>query len=348
MWPLRVNRIADKIPQGAASETAAGGRSGLEPYLIVAAMFTYSILLGLSTSPVSFGAGVAVSTLAYFIGIYLYYGVARLAFAGRNYLLWSCGVLAFVISYTLTGLSGLWPLLTGWSMILFAGTLMGRYSQSGYNQYRVYMIGLVTVVVFSMAQSIPIWKETMVIMYELIEKFVNDARQNLVTLGYGVDVVRQNIDSAENMLKGMVRLIPSLMVLGAVVPFSVAYLIFSHRLDKTSYAGKTMAPFAHWKMPFALTPVLIVAIFMRIVGGETLVLTADNVLAFLGIFYSITGMALMEFYLRKLNFSTIMKMMFYIVFFLSQFVGLFVAAFLGFIDSFVDWRKVQQLSLEEK
>ena len=311
-------------------------------------MFTYSILLGLASNPVTFGASVAVSSLAYFIGIYLYYGVARLAFAGRNYLLWSSGVLAFVISYTLTGLLGLWFLLTGWSMILFAGTSMGRFSQSGYNQYRVYMIGVMTVIVFSIAQSVPIWKETMAIMLELIEKFVNDAHQNLATLGYGVDAVRQNIESAERVMKGMVRLIPSLMVLGAVMPFSIAFLIFSHRLDKTSYAGKPMAPFTHWKMPFALTPILIVATLMRIVGGESLVLTADNVLAFLGVFYAITGMALMEFYLRKFNFSTIMKIMFYIVFFMSQFVGLFVAAFLGFVDSFVDWRKVQQLSLEKK
>jgi len=343
-----VNRIADTISQGAPSETKAGGKSGWEPYLIVAAMFTYSILLGLSTSPVSFGAGVAVSSLAYFIGIYLYYGVARLAFVGRNYLLWSCGALAFVVSYTLAGLSGLWQLLTGWSMILFAGTLIGRFSQSGYNQFRVYLIGMLTVAVFSTVQSIPVWNEMMATFYELIEKGVVYARQNLATLEWGVDDMRQGIESGEKMAKGLVRLTPSFLVLGAVAPFSVAFLIFSHRLDRTSYAGKPMAPFVYWKMPFAFTPVLIVVTIMRIVGGEALVLTADNVLAFLGIFYSITGMALIEFYLKKFNFSTIMRMMFYIVFFMSQHIGLFVAAFLGFIDSFVDWRKVQQLSLEKK
>ena len=112
--------------------------------------------------------------------------------------------------------------------------------------------------------------------------------------------------------------------------------------------ANTISPFVLWKMPFAVMVVLIVAILMRLLGSETLKLTADNIVAFLALFYSITGLALIEFYLRKFNFSTALKIIFYIVFFMSQFIGLFVAAFLGFVDSFVDWRKVQQLSLEKK
>ena len=348
LWLLKVNLTDNKTPEGAVPRGAAGRQNRWEPYLIVAAMFTYSILAGLATSPESLGASIAVSTLAYFVVIYVYYGVARLAFGNRNYLLWSTGVLAFLFSYSITGLPGLWTLITGWSMILFAGTVLGRFSQSGHDQSKVFLLSLLLVAAFAIAQFFPMWKEMMSVMNGLTEKMVEDARQNLVTLGYGADAVRRSLDSTEKTLKVMVRLIPSLTVLGAVFPFTVAYLIFNRRLDRASYPGKAIAPFVHWKMPFAITPVLIVTILTRLLGSATLKLVADNVLVFLSLVYSITGLALIEFYLRKFNFSTLLKVTFYIIFFLSQFVGLFVAAFLGFIDSFVDWRKVQQLSLEEK
>jgi hypothetical protein len=347
-WHSKVNHTANRAPNKAVSRAEADYRPGWEPYLTVAAMFTYAVLVGLASNPVTLGASITISTLAYFLAVYLYYGVARLAFTGRNYLLWASGILAVLISFSLSGLAGLWQLLMGWSMILFAGTVIGRLSLSGRNQSGVYFISLLTVLVFALAQSAPMWKAMMSGVDQVSGKLIEDARQNLLTLGYGADAVRQSLDSTARLFKVLVRLVPSLTVLGAVLPFSAAYLLFSHRLDKRNYPGRTVAPFVLWKMPFAAMPLLIITILIRLLGSDTLGLAADNVLAFLSLFYSITGLALIEFYLRRFRFSTLMKALFYIAFFLSQFIGLFVAAFLGFVDSFVDWRKVQQLSLEEK
>ncbi|UCE24025.1 MAG: DUF2232 domain-containing protein [Candidatus Zixiibacteriota bacterium] len=343
-----MNLTDSKTPEEAVPKAVAGRQPRWEPYLIVAAMFTYSILAGLASNPESLGASIVVSTLAYIVAIYVYYGVARLAFVNRNYLLWSSGVLAFLISYSFTGLADLWSLITGWSMILVAGTVLGRFSQSGFDQSRVFLFSLLLVAAFAIAQYFPMWQQMMSVMQGMFEKMVDDARQNLVTLGYGADAVRHGLDSTEKTLKALVRLIPSLTVLGAVFPFTIAYLIFNWRLDRNSYPGKTVAPFIRWKMPFAVTPVLIITILIRLVGSNPLKLVADNILVFLSLFYSITGLALIEFYLRKFKFSAFLKVTFYIIFLMSQFIGLFAAAFLGFVDSFVDWRKVQQLSLEEK
>ncbi len=62
------------------------------------------------------------------------------------------------------------------------------------------------------------------------------------------------------------------------------------------------------------------------------------------IFYCLTGLALMEFLLRRLQLSRLMKILFYLFLFISQFVGFFAAALLGLIDSFADWRKVKPVN----
>ncbi|UCG60490.1 MAG: DUF2232 domain-containing protein [Candidatus Zixiibacteriota bacterium] len=331
-----------------AVASAVSTKPGRERYIIVAVMFTYAILIGLLSSPGNVGASLVISVLAYFLGIYLYYGVATLAFMARNYLLWFGGIFAFVVSYSIAGLSGTWVMLTSWSMILASGAAVGRLSRTGQRQFKVYLIGLLIVSVFAVAQFLPQWKSLMSFGSELSARLIQDTLEKSVAMGYGADAVQKSLEGVERMFSAMIRLIPAFTVLGAVLPFSVGYLAFAYRLGKTGNAGSTMAPFTLWKMPFMVMPILIVAAAMRLFGSETLALAADNVLAFLCLFYSVTGLALIEFFLRKFNFSTILKILFYIVFFLSQFVGLFVAAFLGFVDSFVDWRKVQQLSLERK
>lgn len=85
---------------------------------------------------------------------------------------------------------------------------------------------------------------------------------------------------------------------------------------------------------------MIIVILMRLFGGELLKVIADNGLAILVVYYCVAGLALMEYYLRKLRVSRLMKTLFYIFLFLTQLAGFFVAALVGFVDSFADWRKV--------
>lgn len=315
---------------------------------MVAAMFAYSSLGALAGGAGDFLAGVSISTVAYFLAIYLYYGIARMALGNRNVLLWSGAVAAFVVGYMLSGLDGLWSLLTGFTMIVCGGVVVGRLSLSGHHQHRIYLIGALVVSAFAIAQSAPWWQEMMDTMRDMSDGLMGQMQENLVSMGYGADAVRKSLDGTGKMFRVLVRLVPSMTVLGAVLPFSVGFIIFNLRLDQQRLGNKSLAPFVLWKMPFASIPILIGALLLRILGSETLSLAADNIIAVLTLFYSVAGLALMEFYLRKLNFSTALKVLFYIVFFLTQLIGFLVAAFLGLIDSFVDWRKVQQLSLEKK
>ncbi|MEE8576543.1 MAG: DUF2232 domain-containing protein [candidate division Zixibacteria bacterium] len=331
-------------------------RRGLGPelYLIIGAMLTYAVLLGLVVGSVGGAPGVIASTVAYLVSIYLYYGIARLAFREHNYVLWGGAIAAVVVSYSLAGSAGLWFVLSAWSLVLFAGAVVGRLSFIGQNQQRVYVAGLLVVLGFAVAQHAPQWKMWMSVGSEFVDDSVEYFSQQAIALGYGADAIKQDMELMRRVMKASLRLIPSVTVLSAVLPFSIGYLAFSYRLDAKRYSGRAMRPYEFWKMPFGVLPVLCAAMLVRLLGTPTLILAADNVLAFLAFFYLVTGLALIEYYLRR-YLPPFLRILFYITFFLSQFAGFYVAAamllsvvFLGFIDSFLDWRKVRQLSLDTK
>ena len=47
-------------------------------------------------------------------------------------------------------------------------------------------------------------------------------------------------------------------------------------------------------------------------------MSADNVLVVMAVYYCVAGLALIEYYLRKLHLSRLMRVLFYILLFLTQ------------------------------
>lgn len=315
-------------------------------YLVVTAMFFYTILqFGNLAKSTEISIVMLISSVIYFLVIFLFFGIANLAYKQHTYLLWGSAVLSFVIGYFLSGLTGVWSLLSSWSMILFGGTIVGRLTLSKYNPQKVYILGLITVMLFAVALFSPLWSDLIEAANQGSETMLENTRQNLLTLGYGADAVENNLNSARGSLKVLINLIPALTVISVAMQFSIGYIIFLLWLDKNNYQNKLLAPFIFWKVPFGIMLILIITILLRVFGNEMLIHIADNIIAIIAVFYAITGLALMEYYLRKFRLSRFMKIIFYIMLFLTQVIGFFVAVILGFIDSFIDWRKVQQLSL---
>ena len=312
-------------------------------------MFVYTALFSVGlAADTGQGLALVIGTMTYATTVFLFYGVARMAYLKKTWLLWGSAVAAIIVGYLLSGITGGWQLVTGWSAILVSSALVGRLTLAGKNQQWVYLCGLGAVILFSVAQFAPIWQELMVATKQFLAAKFETIEQDALALGYGADSMRQNIDQALATIDGLIRLLPSMTVLGVAMQFSIGYLIFARQTGKDGNGIKGLAPFAMWKVPFGVTPVLILAMFMRLFGGEAITLAADNILLFLAVYYSVTGLALIEFYLRKFKFSGLMKVLFYVMLFFAQMIGFVVAALLGFVDSFVDWRKTNQLSVAEE
>ena len=76
----------------------------IETYLTVGLMFFYTILnYGWLEKSSSHPLAILLSGILYVVVVYLIYGIARMAYCKKTYLLWISGVGAFVVGYLFTG-----------------------------------------------------------------------------------------------------------------------------------------------------------------------------------------------------------------------------------------------------
>lgn len=340
---MRVNLIAKEISTNIVSGQGLKQKTTQAHYLIVLAMSVYSVLVFGNIGGAVGGIGMLLlATVTYFAAMYVFYGVTVLAYSRKTFLLWTGVAAAFLLGYVFAGLNNLWALLTAWSMFFAAGVIAGRLNIAGWRQEHIYILGAVAVSILITAQFLPLWPELMKLGKNAADTFLANSEQSLIAMGYSPEAARESVAFVTKMFEVVTRLIPASTVMSALLQFSIAYMVFLYRLDRQDTGPGRLAPFYFWKMPFGMTPLVLAVVLLRIFGGETAILVADNVLAVLSIYYCVTGLALAEYFLRKLHLSRIFKAIFYFMLFLTGLAGFFIAALLGFVDSFADWRKVQQ------
>lgn len=299
----------------------------------------YAVLLfGGRTSNMAIPAATALAAVTYFVSICVYFFTARLALAGQTVLLWVGALSGVVLGFMLVGTAGLWSVLTGMSMVLFGGVVVGRMTGLGYPQSKVFIFGTLAVVLFAAAQFWPIWPAVMEGAAEASKSTLAELSTLIQTLGYNAETSAEMAARTERMFALMIRLIPAFTLLGAVAPFTVGYLWFTHQADRANPALACQSPFTSWRVPFGFTPLVIAAAVARLLGGEGLQLVADNVLVGLSVYYCVGGLALIEYYLQRLHISRLLRVVFYVLLFFTQLAGFVASAILGFIDSFADWR----------
>lgn len=316
-------------------------------HVVTVALFPFVAILAYTgaAAQLPFLLTVLLSVVTYFATVYLYFGIAELAFDRRTYLLWAGAVGTFVLGFLVSGLANVWPLLTGCSMILFGGVVTGRMMADDKPVGRVYLLAGLAVAAFFAAQFASLWGPMMQMMTDDLPAVLTQMESLYSSLGVGVEAAQDALAQSEKMFVAVTRIIPALTVLGALVQFSFGFLAFSYLMGRRFPQRRLWKPVSSWRMPFALTPFLAVVIIARLIGNETYQLVADNVLAILAVYYSIAGLALIEYYMKKLSLSPLLKISFYLMLFVTQFWSFLAAAalfgtliLLGFVDGFADWR----------
>ena len=289
-----------------------------------------------------------VAPLAFVIAMYLYFGVAKLAFQRYTWGLWAVSLVAVAVTFLLVGTGQLWMVLTAWGMVLVSSALAGRMTTAAWRPRTVYIAAAGSVVLFGIAQYFPFWQEVIRNAPENTAMIVEEARRQLSTMGESEERTRQIIESFRKLISVVFRLAPATMLLASVVQFSVGYLLFVLWIDRKALSRPQLEPFRFWKMPYSFIPVVALAAVIRLLGGETLKLVADNALFFLAVYYMLAGLALLEYLLLKIQFTKFMKVLFYVFLFFLPLalptMGLMVGALIalaGFVDSFADWRRVR-------
>jgi len=316
-------------------------RRGPATGLVLAGMLFYHligfVLVRLSNS---FPLVLLATTIAYVLAVFLYYGLACLAYRGQNKTLWLGGAAALAVSLTLTGF-GDGIMITGtWAMLVITAAAAGYTARSGYSGLKIYLTGLAVIIFFNLVLYMPQWPEMIKIMTAEMSKPIAEFKAYMISGGYDPSLADDYAFQLKRMFELMIRLIPAAMIMGTVTQFSIGLVAFFSRGVDSYMTDRLLPAFHFWKMPFGFIAPVIVSILMRVLGGDILQLVADNVLLMLAVYYCLTGLALGEYVVKRIRMSTFMRVLYYISLLLSSVYGFIIFALLGFIDSFKDWRKV--------
>ncbi len=319
---------------------------------VVFAALIYAVLFGVEqtgdANPELTVLIVLMAPVRFVTAMYLYFAVTRLAFARQLWGVWFLAAASLAVSIVISEGSHPWMLVTGWSMVAVTAALAGRLTLFGHRPRTVYIAAVISLVVFGTAQYLPDWLNVIRSLPENVQTLVDWVKQEVMKAGQNEERSRQMAEASRPLFTAMFRLAPAVMLLAAVVQFTVGYLIFAWWIARFTVTPNRYDPFHYWKMPYGCIPLVAVIAAVRLLGNEPMRIGADNALAFLAVFYGVTGLALLEFYLRKIQFTTFMKVLFYLFLALLPLVyplaGLLsggVIMLLGFADSFADWRRVR-------
>lgn len=318
----------------------------------LAALAGFPLLnFGLATRADGILIPLMASLAGYWLGIFLYRSLADWAYLGRIRLLIGAAIGATILAGLVAPGIHSPVAMTYTATIAAAALVVGRTVQKENRLLRSFFLGALVIVLGGLIMYGPLWS---IIMDQLRIVSMDNAeslRQSMLDLGYHEAAANEYRELAIKVSGIMARLVPAASILTLVAPYTLGFLWFLMRGLPAKTGNRKIAPVARWQVPFAFAPVMIVVIMGRLLGGELIVLAADNLLLALAICYGVGGLALIQHSLNRLQLPKGVKIAFYVALVLMGLtplglVGFMVAALVGFIDSFADWRKLSAGSIE--
>ena len=279
---------------------------------------------GLALQAGSLALSLIVLVVVYLLSIYLYRVVIESALHGPHWPLWVATGAAMI--------AGAVTCPPEQMVSMLANTLM--------------LSGSAIVVAGGTVMFASQWGQQMDMFVMLGQESAEALKQSLATMGYHPDAADAYAGQFVSVSKAAARLVPATTLMNLVARFTIGFLWFLGRSLAAERSVTLLRPMAQWKVPFALTPVVVATALGRLLGNDTVILVADNVIMALSLFYCVGGLALMMHVLNRLKMPLIVRILFYVMLTLTGILGYLFTVLLGFVDSFADWRKVSPRSIE--
>jgi uncharacterized protein YybS (DUF2232 family) len=230
------------------------------------------------------------------------------------------------------------PLLLGiWAAVIIPGTIFGRLAMHGISPGRTFVVAMI----ISAAISLFIFGSERKLLMESMDEMQKWVQSTLVANSGSVDENYDMTTWAANLTATIKRLMPALMVLSAVVQLFVSAVVVIFFLRSIGRFAPSFGNYLFWKISFNYIYLAGIFIVMRLIGNDMMRVVADNFLVFMGVIYAVFGFSVIEYFLRRIKASTLLKLIFYIGFVFLQLPGLVFAAVLGMSDSYFDFRRVK-------
>lgn len=306
-------------------------------------------------APLKYGlalnAGSLVLTLlvlvaAYLLSIYLYRVVIESALSGPLWPLWVATGVAMIAGAATCPPEQVVSMLANTLMLSGSAIVVGWRLRLGDSSLRLFAWGALVVLAGGTIMFASQWGQQMSMFEMLGQESAKALKQSLSTMGYHPDSADAYASQFVSVSKAAARLVPATTLMNLVAQFVIGFLWFLGRGLAVDRSATLLRPMAQWKVPFALTPLVVAAALGRLLGNDTVILVADNVIMALSLFYCVGGLALMTHVLNRLKTPLIVRILFYVMLTLMGLLGYLFTVLLGFIDSFADWRKVSPRSIE--
>ncbi|MBI5266568.1 MAG: DUF2232 domain-containing protein, partial [candidate division Zixibacteria bacterium] len=281
--------------------------------------------------------GVLVLIAIWATTVFLYGGLPALVFRGQ----WSSLGAGIVIALGVSAMwaaGTLWPWLTTWLALGGAGIATGHLARTGKPVSVVFGVGALIVISATLLQIVPVYGVMAEIVRTRLDGIIEVLRMQLTSAGNSAAVVDESVVALNKIADTLVRLLPSGMAMAAVTQYALGFGVFSYVVVAPAGQRAVVPPFATWRAPFGLAVLVLMAAAGRFLGGETIKIIADNLLAMLALVYVVTGMSLVEHFMRRVRIGWFGRIAMYIMLFLAQILGFLVVALIGFGDSYFDWR----------
>ncbi|MDD2389829.1 MAG: YybS family protein [Desulfobacterales bacterium] len=138
----------------------------------------------------------------------------------------------------------------------------------------------------------------------------------------------------------LVRIIPALIVVSALIVSWANLLLARPLLTSQGINVPDFGPLSLWKAPEGLVWAVIGCGILILFPGKTVTLVALNGLIILMSIYFLEGIAIVSFYFEKKRFPRILRTLCYCVIAFEQ-VALLLVIGLGFFDIWLNFRKIQ-------
>lgn len=226
--------------------------------------------------------------------------------------------------------------------------VMGYMMNKGYSPSKVLLGGTVASIassVLSMAlTSVLVGISTMDQLGEMFQQIIDMQVRIYEGMGadtYQIEEVRKNLEA---ITQAALMVIPAAVVLSSAFLTYLNYVIAIHVLNRIGYQTEKLPPVQHFRLSksFLMGTFLIIALTiliknLNIVHYETLV---SNIFVIFQFIYFVQGLAVISFYMTAFRVHRLLQGIIFLFLLLNQF-AFFAASVLGFLDAFINFRKLK-------
>ena len=270
---------------------AESSRARLWPPLMVIVLLA-PMKYGLALQAGSLALTLLILVAVYFLSIYLYRVVIEAAADGPHWPLWVATGVAMIAGAATSPSEQMVSMLANTVMLSGSAIVVGWRLKQGDSALRLFIWGGLVVLAGGTVMFASQWKQQMDLFVMLGQESADTLRQSLLTMGYHPEAADAYAVQFTGLAEASARLVPATTLMNLVAQFMLGFLWFLRRGLPAERAAVMLRPVTRWKVPFALTPVVVAAALGRLLGNDTVVLVADNVIMALSLFYCVGGLAL--------------------------------------------------------